>query len=241
MVPSPEADIVDGPTDAELLQAHVDGDPGAFNTLMRRHQDRLWSVALRTTGNREDAADALQESMIKAFRNAGSFRGDSAVTTWLHRIVVNSCLDRLRRNKSRPTSPLPGTDPDFGPDTLADPRDDHGTSELRLELERALRSLPEDQRAAIVLVDVQGFSVADAAEVLGCPAGTVKSRCARGRARLATQLADLRNPTDSSAVTPEQADAASAAASAPRGSPAPTGSGTAAPRGDGESDTKGGE
>lgn len=198
-----QVDALDLPTDAELLQAHVDGDPQAFGSLMQRHQDRLWAVALRTAGNPEDAADALQEAMIKAFRSAGSFRGDSAVTTWLHRIVVNACLDKLRRNKARPSVPLPGSDPDFGPDTLADPRDHHEISELRLELERALSELPPDQRAAIVLVDVQGFSVADAAEVLGCPAGTVKSRCARGRTRLASRLAGLRNPSETPGVPPE--------------------------------------
>jgi RNA polymerase sigma-70 factor (ECF subfamily) len=78
------------PTDAELLRAHVDGDAHAFQTLMFRHRDRLWAVALRTTGDREEAADGLQDAMISAFRNAGSFRGEAAVT-WLHRVVVNTC------------------------------------------------------------------------------------------------------------------------------------------------------
>jgi RNA polymerase sigma-70 factor (ECF subfamily) len=119
------------------------------------------------------------------------------VTTWLHRIVVNACLDRLRRRRSRPTVPLPGTDPERGEDTLADPADDIGTAELRHELGRALAELPEDQRMAIVLVDVNGFPVAEAAEVLGVPTGTVKSRCARGRAKLAARLASLR-PTPGS-------------------------------------------
>lgn len=181
-------------TDAELLRAHVDGDPDAFATLFHRHRDRLWAVALRTTGNREDAADGLQDGLVAAYRRAGSFRGDAAVTTWLHRVVVNACLDRMRRRRARPTVPLPEEDAESGSRGLADPRDDLDAFELRMEIERALAALPDDQRAAIVLVDVEGWSVAEAAEALGVPEGTVKSRCSRGRARLAVALAGLRNP-----------------------------------------------
>src|SRR3954464_4769640 len=94
-------------TDHELLQAHVAGDPDAFATLFRRHRDRLWAVALRTMGNPEDAADGLQDGLVAAYRRAGTFRGDAAVTTWLHRVVVNACLDRLRAAKVRRTDPLP--------------------------------------------------------------------------------------------------------------------------------------
>ena len=91
--------------DRALLRAHVEGDPDAFGELFRRHRDRMWAVALRTTRNRELASDCVQDAFISAFRRAGSYRGDAAVTTWLHRIVVNACLDRLRRDK--PTSELP--------------------------------------------------------------------------------------------------------------------------------------
>src|ERR1022692_1079123 len=91
-------------SDAALLRQHVVGDPDAFGTLFLRHRDRLWAVAIRTLSDPEEAADALQDAMISAFRRAGSFRGDSAVTTWLHRIVVNACLDRLRRKAARPAT-----------------------------------------------------------------------------------------------------------------------------------------
>ena len=97
----------EGPDDRALLRAHLDGDPEAFGTLFARHRDRLWAVALRTTGDREEAADALQDALIAAFRRADSYRGDAAVTTWLHRIVVNACLDRLRRRQVRMADPLP--------------------------------------------------------------------------------------------------------------------------------------
>lgn len=185
-------------TDRELLADHVAGDPTAFEILFGRHRDRLWAVALRTTSDPEEASDGLQDAMISAFRNAASYRGEAAVTTWLHRVVVNACLDRLRRKRARPTVPLPGTDADTGRDNLADPRDDIGSLELGIEIEKALANLPPDQRAAIVLVDVEGYRVDEAAEILGCPTGTVKSRCARGRAKLAAQLANLRgDPPDS--------------------------------------------
>src|SRR3984885_10261296 len=95
----------DGPSDQELLRRHVAGDNEAFGELFRRHRDRLWAVALRTVCDPEEAADALQDAMVSAFRRAGDFRGESAVTTWLHRIVVNASLDRLRRRAARPTVP----------------------------------------------------------------------------------------------------------------------------------------
>ncbi len=170
------------------------GDPEAFGTLFLRHRDRLWAVAVRTLSDPEEAADALQDAMISAFRRADSFRGDSAVTTWLHRIVVNACLDRLRRKAARPAAG--GTD-ERTLDNLAvghampDPSSDSDTS---LDVMSALRTLPPDQQAALVLVDMLGYPVADAAEILGVSQGTVKSRCARGRARLLPRLAHLRRP-----------------------------------------------
>ena len=174
-----------------LLRAHVAGDPYAFATLVRRHRDRLWAVALRTLGDREEAADAVQDALISAFRAADRFRGDSAVTTWLHRIVVNACLDRVRRAQARPTTELPDVD-------IAAPVIDTDTA---LDVTAALRRLPADQRVALVLVDMQGLAVADVADILGVPIGTVKSRCARGRARLAVMLGYLRNPDAPSGVS----------------------------------------
>jgi len=171
----------DDASDAELIAAHVAGDPDAFAELVRRHQDRLWAVALRTLGNREEAADALQDALVSAYRRAGSFRGDAAVTTWLHRIVVNACLDRVRRARARPTVPLPEREPASG-------RDEHASTEAALDVRAALARLPETQRAALVLVDMHGLSVAEAAAVLEVAEGTVKSRCSRGRAALAALL-----------------------------------------------------
>ena len=167
--------------DATLLRAHADGDPDAFTVLVRRHRDRLWSVALRTLGDPEEAADALQDALISALRSAGSYRGDAAVTTWLHRVVVNACLDRVRRRKVRAAEPL-------GDREIPVPRDEHAATDARLDVRAALARLPEAQRLAIVLVDIEDLSVAEAAEALGVAEGTVKSRCSRGRATLASIL-----------------------------------------------------
>jgi RNA polymerase sigma-70 factor (ECF subfamily) len=172
------------PSDVDLLAAHVAGDRHAFETLLARHYDHLWHVAKRTSYTTEDAADALQEALLSAHRNAGSFRRDAAVRSWRHTIVVNACLDRIRRNKARPAVSL-SADEDDEP---RDARDYVSEVELSLVVERALAQLPADQRTAIVAVDLEGRSTSEAAILLGVPEGTVKSRCARGRKKLAASL-----------------------------------------------------
>lgn len=185
-------------SDVDLLRAHVAGDRDAFAELFHRHRDRLWAVAMRTLGDREEAADALQDALFSAHRAAARFRGDSAVTTWLHRIVVNACLDRIRRRQAHPTVPLPdgNRSAEAGRSTggvePAAPAQDHDTA---LVVRLALAELPIEQRAALILVDVQGYPVAEVARILGVAEGTVKSRCARGRARLAGLLGHLRPTT----------------------------------------------
>ncbi|MFF4505614.1 RNA polymerase sigma factor SigM [Streptomyces sp. NPDC001401] len=180
-------------SDQDLLARHVEGDPDAFGELVRRHRDRLWAVALRTLGDREEAADAVQDALVSAYRAAHTFRGQSAVTTWLHRITVNACLDRARKAASRKTSPVDDTE---RLEQLLEPHEEASAPAERNDLHRqlleALGTLPPDQRAALVLVDMQGYPVAEAARVLDVPTGTVKSRCARGRARLLPLLTHLR-------------------------------------------------
>ncbi len=201
----------DAPDDRALLAAHLAGDDTAFGTLFRRHRDRLWAVALRTTGDREEAADALQDAMVSAFRRAGSFRGDAAVGTWLHRIVVNACLDRLRRRQVRAADPLPDDLDDRGEiaQQAPDPADTTVAHERRDAVLAALARLPPDQRAALVLVDMEGYSVQETAAILECAPGTVKSRCSRGRARLLPLLSGLGgNPPRGPDVEPTRADPA---------------------------------
>jgi RNA polymerase sigma-70 factor, ECF subfamily len=188
--------------DRALLAAHLSGDPDAFGALVAHHRDRLWAVALRTLGEPEEAADAVQDALLSAYRKAATYRGEAKVTTWLHRVVVNACLDRIRRRAARPTVPLPesGAEP-------ASPRDELAERETALDVAAALAALPADQRAALVLVDLQGLPVEEAARALGVPMGTVKSRCSRGRARLAVSLGHLRNRTDAAPVPPLEAGA----------------------------------
>ena len=180
-------------SDQDLLARHVEGDPDTFGEIVRRHRDRLWAVALRTLGDREEAADAVQDALVSAYRAAHTFRGQSAVTTWLHRITVNACLDRARKAASRKTSPVDDTE---RLEQLLEPHESASAPAERNDLHRqlleALGTLPPDQRAALVLVDMQGYPVAEAARLLDIPTGTVKSRCARGRARLLPLLTHLR-------------------------------------------------
>lgn len=184
--------------DRILLDRHREGDPNAFGEIVRRHRDRMWAVALRTLGDPEEAADAVQDALVSAYRAAEGFRGDSAITTWLHRIVVNACLDRARRKSIRKTVPLPDQqdDEEKGGRDVAVAEDPTNDSDLSMDIAAALATLPPDQRAALVLVDLQGYPVDEAGRILGVPTGTVKSRCARGRARLVPLLAHLRQGGD---------------------------------------------
>jgi RNA polymerase sigma-70 factor (ECF subfamily) len=173
------------PSDAELLAAHRAGDQHAFGELVARYRNRLWGIALRILHHPEDAADVVQEALVAAYRRAGSFRAEASVRTWLHRILVNACIDRLRKDRRQDTVPLPEVEPrerrrDVAMDVVT-----------RLAVGEALAELPAHQRVAVMLVDVQGWPVNEVAEVLEVPVGTVKSRCARGRLRLSVLLGHL--------------------------------------------------
>ncbi len=216
---------IDGADDRTLLGLHVEGDADAFGELVRRHRDRLWAVALRTTSDPEEAADALQDALVSAFRRAESYRGDAAVTTWLHRIVVNACLDRARRRKVRLTEPLSDDDDQAPPTRHEVVEETAEQGERRAAVLAALRTLPEEQRAALVLVDMEGYSVDEAATVLDCAPGTIKSRCSRGRARLLPLLASWRDERPGRAPPddpePGQSSTRPTTAARPRPTPRP--------------------
>lgn len=199
--------------DAHLVQRAREGDSDAVTELYRRHERRVYNLALRTLGNPWDAADVSQEAFIKAFRSLDSFKGESRFTTWLHRIVVNAAYDHLRRQRPEPMetdiiddlsgpsgagavvgSGRQGTDPAL--DGLSDP------------LREALMSLNEGFRFAVVLCDLLGFPYSEAAEILGVQEGTIKSRIFRAREALASALVDagyelpgVRNPDEEDGVT----------------------------------------
>lgn len=170
--------------ETELLARVVTGDRDAFDTIMRSHEDRVFSVCLRILGNREKALDATQDTFLTVFRKADQFQGRSAVGTWIYRIAVNVCYDQIRRAKRRPSESLPDhVDP-------ADPSAEAAidSAALRPEIEIALATLPAEFRNAVILSDLEGLSLPEVAEVLDVPIGTVKSRVFRGRRLLAAQL-----------------------------------------------------
>ncbi|MGH9264854.1 MAG: RNA polymerase sigma factor [Acidimicrobiales bacterium] len=169
------------------------GDRAALDTLLRRHYDRLYALCRRMTGDAADAADACQEALIAIVRGLPSFDGRSAFGTWAYRVATNACLDELRRRRRRPEPGLPE-----GSAEVPSPVEHTESSDTRLDLDRALQSLPADYRAAVVLRDVCGLSYDEIAQTLSIPAGTVRSRIARGRSALVPLLAPGRNPGPSS-------------------------------------------
>ena len=174
-----------------LIQAARGGDLDSFNRLVLAYQDLVYNQAYRMIGEDESADDATQNAFISAYNHLGSFRGGS-FKAWLLRIVTNACYDELRRRKRRPTIPLEPLD-DAGeevesPSWMVDPADRPEEQVLRVELQNAIQhcldKLPDDFRSAVVMVDVQGLDYSEAAELIGTPIGTIKSRLARARLRL---------------------------------------------------------
>lgn len=175
--------------DQVLIDRFLAGDRQAFDELMRRHEDRIFGLALRVLGDREDALEAVQETFLTVFRKVRQFSGRSAFSTWLYRVAMNTCYDALRKAKRRRTVPANElTDP---PDPSA--QDALGAAEVRPDLVAALDRLPADFRSAVVLVDLEDRSLEDAAAILGVPIGTVKSRVFRGRRTLAEMLRNFRD------------------------------------------------
>jgi RNA polymerase sigma-70 factor, ECF subfamily len=174
-----------------LITAAQQGDITAFNTLILTYQDLVYNQAYRMMGEPEYAADATQEAFISAYRNLRSYRGGS-FRAWLLRIVTNACYDELRRRQRRPTTSLEPID-DGGeeiesPHWLADPgetpEDSLERAELGTAIQNCLDDLPLDFRSAVILVDIQGMDYSEAAQAVGKPVGTIKSRLARARSRL---------------------------------------------------------
>lgn len=172
-------------SEADLVAAARAGDVAAFESLVREHDDRMRAVAFRMTGGRAAMDDVLQDAYVKAFRSIHRFRGDARFSTWMHRIVVTTCLDHARRVTRRSEDELPD-DPVPTGGGLDDPSADSVVR--RMDLRHALDRLDPDHRAALLLVDGEGLSYDEAGAVLGVPAGTVSSRLSRARATMRTLL-----------------------------------------------------
>jgi RNA polymerase sigma-70 factor (ECF subfamily) len=165
--------------DASVLARARAGDHDAFAVVIRHYDPGLRSLAYRLLGDRDRMDDALQEAYVKAFRALPRFRGRSTLGTWLYRIAYNACLDELERSRRTVVFPLAETSE--SPDPRPDAAD---TISERQDLAEALAELPPQDRAAVLLVDAQGFDYRAAGEVLGIPAGTIASRLSRARAAL---------------------------------------------------------
>ena len=186
----------------KLIERASGGDPSAFNRLMAQHENRMYAVALRMCANREDAQDCLQEAMLRVYRAIGSFKGQSTFSTWVYRITMNTCLDELRRKKNRQNTSLDNlVDMGWSPtDGGAGPEKQALMREMREKMHGAIRELPDDMRAAVVLRDIQGFSYDEIAQMLEINAGTIKSRISRGREKLREKLKEYSELFDTSDV-----------------------------------------
>jgi RNA polymerase sigma-70 factor, ECF subfamily len=178
--------------DLILMERARTGDLDAFNDLVVCYQDRLFALVVRMVPDRDQAADAVQEAFLHAFRHMDAFRGGS-VKSWLGRIAINAAMDAQRFKKRRPADPYPELEDDsWQPpaDAGADPVSHSLARERQGAIEGALAAITADQRAAIVLYDVEGFDYAEIASMTGVSLGTVKSRIHRGRLALRDLLAD---------------------------------------------------
>lgn len=171
------------PDDFVLVRRARAGDRAAFTQLVQRHQDRVWALARGIVGDPHDAADVAQETFIAVLRHLDQFQEGARFSTWLHSITVRKSYDLLRRRVPEPVAP-----DDVRAATAEAPDDPYETQLARSALLDAIGDLDEGFRAAVLLVDVLGVSVDDAAVALDIAAGTVKSRVFRGRAQLASSL-----------------------------------------------------
>ena len=180
-------------SDEALVSAFVKtGNQSPLEVLLARHESRVFGLAYRILGNRADALDATQDVFLTVFRRAASFRHQSAFTTWLYRLTTNACHD-IGRRKARTPVPVEELPAQVG--------GSESQTDTRLAVEEALRALPREQRAPIVMRDLYGMGYEEIAEALGVPSGTVKSRIARGRLR----LAELLGTTEGGNPAPERA------------------------------------
>ena len=181
------------PDDAVLVPDALAGDRRALDALLRQQYPAIHALCRRMTGNDADAADAAQDALVAVVRGLHRFDGRSRFSTWVYRVTVNTCLDELRRRRRRP-EPRDLDSPAFSTAAAATAVD--GTVADRVDVDAALRALPPDFRAAVVLRDLCGLDYAEIAEVLAVPPGTVRSRIARGRAALADRLGNPSRPVD---------------------------------------------
>lgn len=188
--------------EAEIIKRCKANDREAFNVLVRKHDKKVFNVCFRILGNRHEAEDVAQEVFITVYRAINSFRGDSAFSTWIHRVAVNNCKNRLKYLKRRryfKTESMDGTidtgegevAKEFGDTEGLSPEDSLGAGQMGDEIQQAIDDLDEEYKSVIVMRDVQGFSYEEISEMLELKEGTVKSRIHRARLELKEKLEHL--------------------------------------------------
>ena len=187
----------------QVIQNILDGDSSAFAQIVDAHEKKVYNLALRTLQNPEDAQDITQEVFLKVYSELGSFRGESRLSVWLYRVTYNLCIDLLRKQKRRPAVSLAfemedGEEEMEFPDTRYAPETELERKELQSAVQDALAQLSEDHRRILLMREFADFSYAQIAQQLGIQEGTVKSRIARARERIAKYL--VKNGTFSASI-----------------------------------------
>ena len=185
--------------DQTLVRASQRGDMAAFEELVARHRDRIYARAYSMMRNEEEAVDLSQEAWVKGWQRLRQFQGESSFGTWLTRIVINLCLDQLRRRKRQHAESIEEMDEESGgverqmPVVTVNPTERLERAELRQRIDRALGQLSDAHRTVLVLHEFEGMEYKTIAQTLGCSMGTVMSRLFYARRKLAALLADLKN------------------------------------------------
>jgi RNA polymerase sigma-70 factor (ECF subfamily) len=196
--------------DTELVERCLNGDLGAFEDLYRQHSTRLYNLAFRMVGNAADAEDLLQDIFLTVYRKLESFRGASALGTWLYRLGMNVCLDRLRSKAARQDQATDTLDERLSGAQVTGTL----TGVSRIDLERAIASLPEGSRAAFLLHDVEGFDHTEVGRLLGVAEGTSKSQVHKARLRI-REFLHQPAPKDQRPAPPRLVDVKAEAAKSP--------------------------
>ena len=175
--------------DIHLIKKCVDGDINSFNKLIVKYEKNAFAMALRYLGDYDDASDVTQDALIKVYKNISKFRFDSSFTTWLYRIVINTCKDFLKKRNSKKIVSIEENQNEYlninekeSPEKVAE------ANEVKSKVHKALDKINEDYRLSIVLKDIQGFTYYEISDILEIPIGTVRSRISRGRAELKKEL-----------------------------------------------------
>ncbi len=184
--------------DTELVRAARAEDMGAFEELVARHRDKIFARAMSMMRNEQEAIDLCQEAWVKGWQRLNQFQGDSSFSTWMTRIVINLCLDQLRKQKRRQTDSIEAMDEESGgverqmPVVLVNPTERLERGELRQRIDRGLEQLSPDHRTVLVLHEFEEMDYKGIAKAMDCSIGTVMSRLFYARRKLAAVLADLK-------------------------------------------------